>query len=324
MKASRFKWILGTAVALGGGIGLWHFSQRSGSVPTVTRGAASPPIVRPSEPARALTDYPDGLAELLDRLRSGDPALSPEGITAALAYVRHPRFAENSADPDAEYLNNTIALLLAQPVLVPQLADALLELADDRQQPRILRDYAMQHLFHAWEREEAVERKRQIETRLRLEVKNAESPLQGTALLTMARMFGERVEQRGPTGKKLVSLSEPHVPTSSDRTVVYPRDEFIADAMRTAGQTPSSPTARASAFHALIRLETREAVSPARKVISQDNSDEVLCAAIAAVSAFGDAETDSQALAVVSKKSETVRKAAEIALTRLQARQARP
>ncbi|HEY8962526.1 MAG TPA: hypothetical protein VIM57_10000 [Luteolibacter sp.] len=271
-----------------------------------------------------MTDFPDDSVELLERLRSGDPALSPEGITAALAYVRHPRFAENSADLDAEYLNNTIALLFAQPVRVLQLADALLELADNRQQPRILRDYAMQHLFHAWEREEAVERKRQIETRLRLEVKNAESPLQGTALLTMARMFGEPVVQRGPTGRKLVSLSKPHVPASSDRTVVYQRDEFIADAMRTAGQATSSPTARASAFHALIRLETREAVSPARKVISQDNPDEVLCAAIAAVSAFGDAETDSQALAVVSQKSETVRKAAEIALTRLQARQARP
>jgi hypothetical protein len=315
--------LAGLFVVIAVGWCVWHWA---GSPPTAPAVASGHLESRSPGPAGALTDFPQDPAELLDRLRSSHTVLSPEGVAAALAYIGRPRFAENARDPNAEYFNNTIALLLAQPTLVPELPGALLGVTNDPQQSLILRDYASQHLFQAWSREEAVERKERIEVQLRTCVKDAKSPLQGTALLTVARMFDEPAEQRGPTGKKLISLNGRDVTgPSTGRTVVYHRDEFIDDAMRVTQNVSSSPAARASAFHSLIRLSANQAVIPAREIVSRTEApSEVLCAAIATVSAFGDPASDTQVLAAIPHKSEGARAAAQIAISRLRGRAGRP
>jgi hypothetical protein len=249
-----------------------------------------------------------------------DPDWPPSMVRAAMEYVKNPRPAETTSDPAAEYFNNVIAILLAQPREVVGLSLALLSVVKNESQPLLLRDYAMQHLWHAWSREINPGLKREIEECLKSNFENSRSPLQGVALLTTCRFFDQAIVVKGPDGETLTPVGYSAIPAPEfvSKPSAFTSQAFVDAALRVTGDPAVAANARTSAFNVLLRLEANQAVYSARQVLQDAGTpDEVRCSAIAALGAFGSPSTDQNFLKAIPVKPELVRAAADFALRRL-------
>jgi len=247
------------------------------------------------------------------------PRLAQPVIQEGLDYLRNPVAAESSENPAAEYFNNVIGLLLTQGNAEVGLSQVLLEVVGNERQSLLLRDYAMQHFWHVWNREKNPAMKREIEARLKANFEASHSPLQAVALLTASRLFGPRTAIKGPNGEKLVPIGEARVnPLAVSKPTLFSEEEFTSTALKIAIDSTSSSNARACAFNALLQLEVSQSVYGAREVLKEPKApDEVRCAAIATIGAFGDPASDLEMLNSVPPQPESVRAAAEHALAKL-------
>ena len=263
-------------------------------------------------------------AEILRLLQVPDHRLNQTEVKAALDYLKRPKPAETAADPAAEYYNNIIAILLAQPGEVAGLSEALVTVVDNKSLPLLLRDYAMQHFYHAWIREKSPVLKHEIESRLKIHFEDADSPLQGVALLTTSRMLDKVATVKGPSGEKLVAIgtSPARDPFTMSKPTLFSGQDLVNSAIRVTEDSTAAPNARSCAFSVLVRLEVHQAVYPARQILHEATApDEVRCSAIAAVGAFGDLATDQAFLDSIQARPEFVRAAAEHALRSLRSSQ---
>ncbi len=291
----------------------------------VPAGAATAPAPAPAQVAEAhapedvLPATPAGIQALL---QSGEPVLSPAQARQALDYLRKPAPAASGEEAAAEYFNLVIAVLLAQPAAVKDFPGTLMATAADEQIPVILRDYALQHFYHAWSRETNPELKGRLEAQLKAEAGNPLSPLQGTALLTSCRIFESARPMTGPAGEKLRPLGgKQRKQTPPGHTIAYNLEEFGALALAAAVDPSGKPTARASAFHALQRLGIRSATGPARSVAGDPQAPEVVrCAALSVIGNFGSTESDRGLLEGIPSSPPLVKAAADHALARLSPR----
>lgn len=259
-------------------------------------------------------------AEILRLLQIPDHRLNQTEVKAALDYLKRPQPAETAADPAAEYYNNIIAILLAQRGEVVGLSEALVTVVDDQSLPLLLRDYAMQHFFHAWIREKSPVLKHEIESRLKIHFEDANSPLQGVALLTTSRMLDKGTTVKGPRGEKLVAIgsSPARDPLTISKPTLFSSQDFVNCVMRVTEDPSAAPDARSCAFNVLLLLEVEHAVYPARRILQEATvPDEVRCAAIAALGASGDLATDAEFLDSIPARPESVRAAAVHALRTL-------
>lgn len=267
------------------------------------------------------TGLPATTGGILTLLQSGDPRLPSKGIQAALAYLKKPVPAQSAEDPQAEYFNNVIAILFAQPSEVVGLSETLLSVVDDTSLPLLIRDYAMQHFYHAWSREKDMVLKRKIESHLKRHFEDASSPLQGVALLTTSRLFDQDMVVKGPNGEKLTPIGGSPVqnPLMTSKPSSFSGQDFVTVALRVTEEKAAAANARTCAFNVLLRLEVNQAAYPARKILQEKGvPDEVRCAALASLGAFGDLATDQALLEAIPVKPELVRTAANHALRKLQ------
>lgn len=288
----------------------------SGKAPASSPDASISPETSETE----IGELPSTSADIQELLHYQGLSWSPSLVRAALEYLRNPKPAETTSDPAAEYFNNVIAILLAQPSEVAGLSKALLGVVNDESQPMLLRDYAMQHLWHAWLREKNPALKREIEDCLKSNFETPQSPLQGVALLTASRLFDQAIVVKGPDGEKLTPVGDSAMPAPEfiSKPSGFTGQAFVDAALRVTGDPASAANARTCAFNVLLRLEVNQAVYPARQVLQDPGTpDEVRCAALATLGAFGDPSTDQDLLKAIPIKPEFVRAAADFALRHL-------
>lgn len=313
--------VVGTAIH-------WHLRHTSPPQPSLAKPAPKERVTssavdesaKPNPPDVKSDGLPATTQELLALLQSPDRRMSPSSLQAALNYLKNPKRAETAADPAAEYFNNVIALVLAQSEPVDGLSKVLLAVVGDNSQTLLLRDYAMQHLFHVWTRESNLQTKREIEHCLKLNFEDVTSPLQGVALLTASRLFDQRAEVKGPNGEKLTPIGgrTAQNPLSISKPSSFSGRDFVDSALHVTEDSAAATNARSCAFNVLLRLEANQAIYPARKVLQDARTpDDVRCAALASLGAFGDLATDRVFLDTIPVKPEFVRTAADFALHRL-------
>ena len=258
---------------------------------------------------------------LMNLLESPDSTLDEEALKTALDYLYHPQPAETSADPAAEYFNNIMAILLAQKGEVDGFTEGLFSVASNEKLPLLLRDYAMQHFYHAWLREKDTSVRQDIESRVMKHYQDAESPLQSVAILTASRFVDQDVVVKGPNGEKLKLIGEPVASKNLNATppTQFNRNSFVVSATKTINNTSANPSAKVSALNVLIRLGESQVVNSARSLLkSKKTADSVKCSALAVMGAFGDLKLDRATLDAVPVTPTTVRAAADIAMRRLQ------
>jgi hypothetical protein len=261
-------------------------------------------------------------------LQSSAGDLSPHKVQAALDYLRNPQRAKTAMDPAAEYFNNIISLLLRQSEFNAELSKVLLGVVNDVSQALLLRDYAMQHFFHCWNRESNSETRRALEQALKSHSQDSKSPLQGVALLTTSRFFGQGKPVKGPNGEKLIPIGGTSAPDplSISKPTSFTDAEFVTTALRVTTDLAATPAARASAFNVLLQMEVRQVINPARQVLhAATTPDDVRCSALAVLGTFGDVALDRSDLDAIPVLPEHVRRAADFALRKLfQSSQTKP
>lgn len=258
---------------------------------------------------------------LMNLLESADPILDEEALKTALDYLYHPQPAETSADPAAEYFNNIMAILLAQKGEVDGFTEGVFSVVNNENLPLLLRDYAMQHFYHAWLRETDMDVRQDIESRVMKHYQDAKSPLQSVAILTASRFVDQDVVVKGPNGEKLRLIGEPIAPKNLNATppTQFDRNSFVASAIQTISNSSANSSAKVSALNVLIRLGESQVLTLARQLLkSKNTADSVKSTSLAVIGRFGDLKADHSTLAGIPSEPATVRAAADIAIHRLQ------
>lgn len=307
-------------------LGLWWMKPYNQFFPAITdspaTSAARIPIMlkNSSHATTKSSDLPATNEDLLTLLQSPVGDLSPLKAQAARDYLKNPQRAETAMEPSAEYFNNITSLLLRQSEYSSELSEILLGVVNDSGQSLLLRNYAMQHFFHCWNREGDLVKREALEQSLKRHTQDAKSPLEGVALLTTARFFEQGKPVKGPNGENLTPIGGTPAPNplSISKPTSFTDVEFVATALRVTCDLAAAPAARASAFNVLLNMEVRQAIDPARQILRAANTpDEVRCSALAVLGSFGDLATDRGDLDAIPVLPEDVRKAADFALNKL-------
>ena len=276
---------------------------------------------------RTLHELPETGRGILDLLASGERELTPEATARALAYIRNPRPASSPDEPEAEYFNTIIGILLAQQSMASELPETLLATTRNSTLSLTLRDYAMQHLYHAWVRSAEPSGKRAIEEELQATLATDDSPLQAVAILTTSRFFEPSVLERGPKGQKLVRLgatASGALESNALKLGVLTRENYVNTCLRVAESESSSSSARASSLHALEKLAVAKALPACRRLAySKESPSQIVRAALPLISAFGE-DSDRALLQSLSSHNRSVGAAASAALARLKHRNLNP
>jgi len=322
-------WGAGAGMALASAGVLWLFAGKQNPENSIEEVTVRSTVRQPTQERREEVDavaqsgghLPSSSEDILSIMQSPQQSrLSSPAIQEALEYLRKPKDADSPDNPKAEYFNNIIGLLLAQPDEVVGLSQALWTAADDKSLSPLLRNYAMQHFFPAWNREKNPALKREIELRLKTHFDDPQSPLQGVALLTSSRFFEQVQTLKGPNGEKLVPIGMifDGDPSAVSNPVVFDRDGLVSTAFQVSSNPSAASSARVCAFNVLLNLGASDSVYSARKIVPDLTvSNEVRCSAIAALGAFGNLENDEELLNEVPVQPESVRAAADHALGRL-------
>jgi hypothetical protein len=258
--------------------------------------------------------------EILLLLLGPGHRLNAMELKSVLKYLKKPIPAETPMNPAAEYYNNIIAILLAQPSDVAGFSEALVTVVSDQGIPVLLRNYAMQHFFHCWNREGDLVMREALEQSLKRHAQDTTSPLQDVALITASRFFEQGKPVKGPNGEKLIPIGSTPAPNplSISKPTSFTDVELVASALRVTSDLAAAPKARVSAFNVLLNMEVRQAIDPARQVLQSANTpDEVRCSALAVLGTFGDLATDRRDLDAIPVQPEDVRKAADFAFNKL-------
>lgn len=257
---------------------------------------------------------------LMNLLETNDRSLDEKALKTALEYLKHPQPAESTADPAAEYFNNIIAILLAQKEEVEGLTEGLVSVVNNEQLPLLLRDYALQHYYHAWLRESDLQLRVSLEKGLKRRFQDVHSPLQAVAILSASRLVDRQKSNKGPRGEtlKLIGERQTSVGLNEDLPTAFDRQEFVASALETVNNPSAQAIAKVSAMNILIRLGEKDVLVLARKALSDKQTlGSVKSSACAVIGAFGSLKEDQQKLAAIPVMSVRVRAAADIALRRL-------
>lgn len=267
-----------------------------------------------------LEDLPTTNGDLLALLQSSAGDLSSLKVNAALNYLKTPQRSETAMDPAAEYFNNIISLLLKQSDFSSNLSKTLLGVVNDDSQSLLLRDYAMQHFFHCWNRETDMETRRALEQSLKSHFQDIKSLLQGVSLLTTSRFFEQGRPVKGPNGEKISPIGgdSVHDSLAISKPTTFTDAEFVTTALRVTTDLAAVPAARACAFNVLLNMEVRQVINQARQVLqAAATPDVVRCCALAVIGNFGDLATDRKNLDTIPIQPDFVRKAADLALKKL-------
>jgi hypothetical protein len=326
LKPSLLWWATASFLTMTVVLGLWWKKPYNQLFPAITNSPATSASQVPSmleKSSHTITnpsDLPATNEDLLTLLQSPGGDLSPLKVQAARDYLKNPKRAETAIEPSAEYFNNITSLLLGQSEYGSELSKILLGVVNDSGQSLLLRNYAMQHFFHCWNREGDFVMREALEQSLKRHTQDAKSPLQGVALLTTARFFEQGKPVKGPNGEKLTPIGGTPAPNplSISKPTSFTDVEFVATALRVTNDLAATPAARASAFNVLLNMEVRQAIDPARQVLQAAiTPDEVRCSALAVLGTFGDLATDRRDLDAIPVQPEDVRKAADFAFSKL-------
>lgn len=268
-----------------------------------------------SEHTQILPDTSQGLMKMLE---VSHRALTDHEIDAALDYLLHPKPAHSAADPEAEYFNHIIAILLNQEKKVPRFAPSLMQVVNNAQMSLILRDYALQHYFHAWEAESDSALRIKIEKQLDSISRDLTHPLQAVAILTSARLLNQESAIRGPNGEKLRLLGGAAITVKQRPLTILKKEPFMQSVLTAVTHQKASPESKIAALNVSIMFQDNRVLGKARQIVTrQTETSMVLSSAIAAIGHFGNIEQDKQLLLSIPEVSTSAHAAAQIALNKI-------
>ncbi len=323
--ASGLKWGVAIFLVVGSSAALWRAKiarYPSSVLPSQAKVFSSVTDTRSksNHVSKEVSELPATNGELLALLHTSAVELSPLKLQAFLDYLKNPQRAETAMNPAAEYFNNIISLLLKQSEFSADLSKTLLGVVNDAGQSLLLRDYAMQHFFHCWNRESNMETRRALESSLKSHAQDGKSQLQGVALLTTSRFYEQGKQMKGPSGETLTPIggSPALDPLSISKPSSFAASEFVTSALQVTTDLAAAPGARACAFNVLLNMEVRQVIVPARRVLHEPTTpDEVRCSSLAVIGAFGNLAQDRVILDSIPLLPDHVRRAADLALSKL-------